>query len=117
MIERRHTNRRDFREESVPPDVIYELTNAADQEEASLVQIVEPEQKIAAAQLCQEAEAIQIADPRYRAELETWTTTDLHRTMDCTGPNLTKECLCGRSMEYAGLAKRSGHIVPFAMRP
>ena len=80
MIERRHTNRRDFLEENVPPDVIYELTNAADQEEASLVQIVELEQKIAAAQLCQEAEAIQIADPRYRAELETWTTTDLHRT-------------------------------------
>ena len=34
MIERRHTNRRDFFEENVPPDVIYELTTAAEQEEA-----------------------------------------------------------------------------------
>ena len=80
MIERRHTNRRDFFDEDVPPDVIYELTTAAEQEEASLVQIVKPEQKIVAAQLSQEAEAIQNADARYRAELEAWTTTDLHRT-------------------------------------
>jgi hypothetical protein len=80
MIDRRHTNRRDFFEKNVPPEVIYELTTAAEQEGASLVQIVEPEQKIAAAQLSQEAEAIQNAEPRYRAELETWTTTDLHRT-------------------------------------
>jgi hypothetical protein len=79
MIERRHTNRRDFFDEDVPPDVIYELTTAAEQEEASLVQIVESEHKMIAAQLSQEAEAIQNADPRYRAELEAWTTTDLHR--------------------------------------
>ena len=69
----------DFFDEDVPPDVIYELTTAAEQEEASLVQIVEPEHKMVAAQLSQEAEAIQNADPRYRAELEAWTTTDLHR--------------------------------------
>ena len=80
MIERRHTNRRDFFEEDVPPDVIYELTAAAEQEEASLVQIVEPEQKLVAAQLSQEAEAIQDADPQYREELLAWTATDLHRT-------------------------------------
>ena len=80
MIERRHTNRRDFFDEDVPPDVIYELTTAAEQEEASLVQIVKPEHKMVAAQLSQEAEAIQSADPGYRAELEAWTTTDLHRT-------------------------------------
>jgi nitroreductase len=80
MIDRRHTNRRDFFEENVPPDVVYELTTAAEQEGASLVEIVEPDQKIAAAQLSQEAEAIQNADPRYRAELEAWTTTDLHRS-------------------------------------
>jgi hypothetical protein len=80
MIEKRHTNRRDFFEENVPPDVIYELTTAAEREEAVLVQIVDPEQKIIAAQLSQEAEAIQSADAQYRAELEAWTTTDLHRT-------------------------------------
>ena len=56
VIERRHTNRRDFFDEDVPPDVIYELTTAAEQEEASLVQIVEPEHKLVVAQLSQEAE-------------------------------------------------------------
>ena len=80
MIERRHTNRRDFFDEDVPPDVIYELTNAAEQEEASLVQIVEAEHKMVAAELSREAEATQSADQRYQAELEAWTTTDLHRT-------------------------------------
>lgn len=80
MIERRHTNRRDFFEENVPPEVIYELTTAAEQEDAALVQLVEPEQKVTAARLSQEAEAMQNDDPGYRAELEAWTTTDLHRT-------------------------------------
>jgi len=80
MIDRRHTNRRDFLDEDVPPDVIYELTSAAEQEGASMVQIVDPEQKLAAARLSKEAEAIQNSDPQYRAELEAWTTTDLHRT-------------------------------------
>jgi hypothetical protein len=80
MIDRRHTNRRDFFDEEVPPDVICELTTAAEQEGASLIQIMKPEHKIAAAQLSQEAEAIQKADPRYQAELQAWTTTDLHRT-------------------------------------
>ena len=79
-IDRRHTNRRDFFDKDVPPEAIYELTSAAEQEEASLVPIVEPEQKLLAAQLSQEAEAIQNADPLYRAELLAWTTTDLHRT-------------------------------------
>jgi nitroreductase len=80
MIERRHTNRRDFFDETVPSDVIYELTTAAQQEGASLVQIVEPERKIIAAQLSRQAEAIQNADERYRAELKAWTATDVNRT-------------------------------------
>jgi hypothetical protein len=79
VIERRHTNRRDFFDQDVPPDVIYELTMAAEQEEASLLQIVKPEHKMVAAQLSREAETIQNTDPRYQAELQAWTTTDLRR--------------------------------------
>ena len=79
MIERRHTNRRDFFDEDVPPDVIYELTTAAEQEEASLVEIRKPEHKVVAAQLSREAETIQNIDPRYQAELQAWTATDLSR--------------------------------------
>jgi hypothetical protein len=80
MIDRRHTNRRDFFDQDVPPDVIYELTTAAEQEETSLVQIVKPEHKMVATQLSREAETIQNTDPRYQAELQAWTTTDLRRT-------------------------------------
>jgi nitroreductase len=79
MIEKRHTNRRDFFDEDVPPDVIYELINAAEQEEASLVEITKPEHKVIAAQLSREAEAIQNIDPGYQAEIQAWTTTDLRR--------------------------------------
>jgi nitroreductase len=80
IIDRRHTNRRDFFDQDVPPEVIYELTTAAEQEETSLVQIVKPEHKMVAAQLSREAETIQNTDPRYQAELQAWTTTDLRRT-------------------------------------
>ena len=38
-IERRHMNRPDFFDQDVPPDVIYKLTTAAEQEEASLVKL------------------------------------------------------------------------------
>jgi len=79
MIEKRHTNRRDFSDQDVPPDVIYELINAAEQEEASLVEITTPEHKVVAAQLSREAEAIQNIDPGYQAELQAWTTTALRR--------------------------------------
>jgi nitroreductase len=80
MIERRHTNRLDFIDEDVPPDVIYELTTAAEQEETSLVQIVKPEHKMVATELSRGAETIQNTDPRYQAELQAWITTDLVRT-------------------------------------
>lgn len=66
-------------DEHVPLDVIYELTSAAEQEDASLVQLVEPERKIIAAKLSREAEALQNADERYRAELRAWTATDPQR--------------------------------------
>jgi nitroreductase len=79
MIERRHTNRRDFLDQDLPSDVVYELISAAEQEDASLVQIVEPERKMIAAQLSREAEALQNADERYRAELRAWTATDTQR--------------------------------------
>ena len=59
MIERRHTNRRDFFDEDVPPDVIYELTTAAEHEETVAAAHLDPEHRIIAAQLSQEAEAIQ----------------------------------------------------------
>jgi len=55
---------------------------AAEQEETSLLQVVKPEHKMVAAQLSREAETIQNTDPRYQAELQAWTTTDLRRADD-----------------------------------
>jgi len=79
VIERRRTNRRRFHDRAVPPEIVDELVEAANAEGAELVPISRPEHRLAAARLSQEADAIEQADPAYRAELRAWTTTDPSR--------------------------------------
>ena len=76
---RRRTNRREFLAEEVPPEVIYEMANAAAAEDAELFVIASDEQRRITAELCQQAEREQLTSPAYRAELRAWTTDDLHR--------------------------------------
>jgi hypothetical protein len=66
----------------VPAQVVYELAAAASAEGAELFPITRPEHRLAAARLSQEAEAVETADPAYRAEIRAWTTTDPHRGDD-----------------------------------
>lgn len=75
----RQTNRRQFSTDEVPDDVLGTLVRAAEIEEAVLRHVVEPEDLLTLARLMQQADAQQIADPRYRAELRSWTTTDPSR--------------------------------------
>jgi hypothetical protein len=75
-IEQRRTNRRRFFDDRVPPQVVHELVGAANAEGADLFPITRPEHRLAAANLSQEADALENADPAYRAELRAWTTTD-----------------------------------------
>jgi len=79
-IERRRTNRRRFLESAVPGQVVYELVAAASAEAAELFPITQPEHRLAAARLSQEAEATETADPAYRAEIRAWTSTDPNRS-------------------------------------
>lgn len=73
-IEQRHTNRREFFERHVPEEVLYELVTAVAAEDAVLLPVSTDEHRRAVAQLTQEADAIEAANPDYREELLAWTT-------------------------------------------
>ena len=79
QLGRRRTNRREFLAEEVPPQVVYEMANAAAEEDADLFVIASDQQRRIIAELCQQAEREQWASPAYRAELRRWTTDDLTR--------------------------------------
>jgi nitroreductase len=68
----RHTNRRPFEPATVPDEVIDVLVEVAAAEHALLVPIRDPAQSSLVAELTQEADRLQEADPAYRAELEHW---------------------------------------------
>lgn len=78
-IDDRHTNRREFADEPVPAQVIYELTEAARAEATYLIAITSPEHRAAAAELSRLADRIECDDPLYVAELRAWTTDDPRR--------------------------------------
>jgi hypothetical protein len=76
MIEPRHTNRRRFASDPVPPEVVQGLIDAAAAEGAQLYETTDSEQRYWVARLSQEADREQNANPAYRAELRAWTTDD-----------------------------------------
>jgi hypothetical protein len=80
VIELRHTNRRRFATDEVPVEVLDSLERAALAEDSSLVPVRGEEQQLILARLSQRADAAQLLDPAYRAELRAWTSTDLERT-------------------------------------
>jgi hypothetical protein len=72
-IPRRHTNRRPFGAETLPDDVLDGLVAVLGTEGARLVPVRTPAERELLAQVTQEADRLQNADPEYRAELERWT--------------------------------------------
>ncbi|HEU5268910.1 MAG TPA: hypothetical protein VFU36_03230 [Jatrophihabitans sp.] len=76
VVESRQTNRRQFRADPVPIELVDELVRAAEQEGAGLFVIARQGHRIATAVLSQQADAEQNADPAYRAELRAWTSDD-----------------------------------------
>jgi hypothetical protein len=76
VIELRRTNRRQFADEEVPSDVIITLERAAESEDSRLLVVRSEDDRLAVARLSQRADAIQNADPAYRAELRAWTTNE-----------------------------------------
>jgi hypothetical protein len=78
-IPRRHTNRRQFATEPVPPALLRTLHNAAVAEGAELIAVTDAQHRTVVAELLRQANRIEEADPAYRMELATWTTDDLRR--------------------------------------
>lgn len=77
--DRRHSNRRRFGPDPVPRSVIDSLMRAAAVEGTWLHPILQPDHRVAVAVLSQHADALENADPAYRAELRAWTSSDPER--------------------------------------
>jgi hypothetical protein len=76
LIEARHSNRGAFADEPVPDEVIAALVEAARAERVELFPIIKPEHRAATARLTAAANGLEQEDPRYRAELQAWTSAD-----------------------------------------
>lgn len=76
----RRTNRRQFADDPVDPQLLTTLANVASFECASLFAISDQGHLAATAQLSKRAEAIEEADPGYRSELRAWVSEDQRRT-------------------------------------
>ena len=73
-VTRRRTNRRRFTGTGLPDRVLRRLTGLVQGEGAVLVPVLRREHRSLVARLTQQADQLQNADPRYRAELRRWTT-------------------------------------------
>jgi hypothetical protein len=76
----RHSNRRRFSPGLIPDGVLDPIAHAAEVEGAWLHQVRDLDDRVAVATLTQRAEALQEADPAYRAELRAWTSDAPGRT-------------------------------------
>jgi nitroreductase len=72
-IPRRHTNRRPFGPATVPDEIVDRLAKGTAAEQALLVPVRSQEQRTLVAELTQQADRLQNADPAYREELRQWT--------------------------------------------
>jgi Nitroreductase family len=79
LLSLRRTNRRQFADDQVPADLLATLDEAAGCEGARTFAVTEHSHRLAVASLSQRAEAIEQADPAYRAELKAWVTDDQQR--------------------------------------
>lgn len=79
VLSLRRTNRRRFADDRVPAELLETLTAAAAAEGARTVVLGEPAHRRAVTSLSRQAEAIEHADPAYRAELKAWVTDDGYR--------------------------------------
>ncbi len=73
-ISARRTNRRAFTGDELPEDLLRRLIQAVAAEGARLIPVTNEAHRRLVARLTQQADALQNADPAYRAELRRWTT-------------------------------------------
>jgi hypothetical protein len=75
-IDVRRTNRRQFASDHVPAGLVQAFLAQGRAEGAEVDSVERPEDRVAVAMLAQRADAIENADPAYRAELRAWTSDD-----------------------------------------
>ncbi|MDT4891403.1 MAG: hypothetical protein QOE97_438 [Pseudonocardiales bacterium] len=75
-IDVRRTNRRQFASDHVPAGLVQAFLAQGRAEGAEVGSVERPEDRVAVAVLAQRADAIENADPAYRAELRAWTSDD-----------------------------------------
>jgi hypothetical protein len=80
VLELRRTNRRQFADDRVVPELLATLGRVAELEGAGLFVIEESPHRAVTALLTQRAEAIEEVNPAYRAELRAWVTDDQRRS-------------------------------------
>lgn len=78
-IDNRHTNRRAFMGEPVPPAVVGKLVAAVRDEGAALVPVTSAEHRQLIVELTAQAARVENEDPAYVDEIRTWTTDDPRR--------------------------------------
>jgi len=103
----RHTNRRPFLDQEVPPGARSSLANAAS-DEGGLLEFLDPSAKYdAVARLVRRAEVLQSTEPEFVAEAARWT----HREPD--SPDGVPHTAAGPPPEYtAAIALRESHSDP-----
>jgi nitroreductase len=79
VIELRRTNRRRFAEDPVPSELLTLIEHAAASEASRLKVVIDRDHLLALARLSQRADALELLNPAYRAELRAWTTDDPRR--------------------------------------
>jgi len=80
VIDRRRSNRRPYFADPVPPEVSQQLVQAAAAEQARLIELISPDDRVLVSRLTREATDEQLLDPGYRAEIRAWTTDDPRRS-------------------------------------
>ncbi len=79
LLERRQTNRREFRDAEIAADVLSAIERAGAAEGAVVYVVASEADRETVARLSRQADDLELLDPAYRAELRQWTTDDADR--------------------------------------
>jgi nitroreductase len=100
VVPYRHTHRGPFTNVPVDPALLVELESAASIEDTVLHLVQHPGHRSTLGKLLREAERSQMADPRFRAEVEAWTPAPGDRRRDGVPPTAYPHATGGPSDEF-----------------
>ncbi|SNT60911.1 Nitroreductase family protein [Asanoa hainanensis] len=118
-IDRRHTNRRPYRDRPVPATVLADLAVAGDRERATVI-VADAARRSAVWALARTADNILRSDPGYRAELAAWTTSGGAGRRDGVPRDAFSPCDTNRAIPLRDFGLGNGAptaTVPFEREP